>query len=153
MITHRQIMDLRHGMLERINRHRDGAGPTIWITSLQLHCLGDPQVAALEVTVEDEDWSGGLIVECAVNGAVSNRNVIADRGGQRALGADGVRRAGCGHGALRGGQDPVRDPGGPGRPHPGRSGACTGRTAVVRRPGAIQYGARDHRDVAPPGDL
>lgn len=80
MIAHHQLLDLRHGVLTRSNRYRDAAGRTTRITSRQLHFLADPQVAAVEVTVEAEDWSGELLVESAVNGAVANRNVIADRG-------------------------------------------------------------------------
>ncbi|WP_424348507.1 beta-phosphoglucomutase family hydrolase [Kocuria sp. CH-021] len=80
MITHHQVLDLRHGVLTRTNRYRDATGRTTRVTSRQLHSLARPDVAALEVTVEAEDWSGELIVESTVNNAVSNRNVIADRG-------------------------------------------------------------------------
>ncbi|PLC13504.1 beta-phosphoglucomutase [Kocuria flava] len=79
MIAHHQLLDLRHGVLTRTNRYRDATGRTTRVTSRQLHSLADPHLAALEVTVEAEDWSGELIVESAVNAAVSNRNVIADR--------------------------------------------------------------------------
>ncbi|WP_202976224.1 beta-phosphoglucomutase family hydrolase [Kocuria rosea] len=79
MIAHHQVLDLRHGVLTRTNRYRDATGHTTRVTSRQLHSLARPYVAALEVTVEAEDWSGELIVESTVNSAVSNRNVIADR--------------------------------------------------------------------------
>lgn len=48
------------------------------MTSRQFQSLAEPHLAAMEITLEAEDWSGVVTVCSAVNGAVSNRNVVAD---------------------------------------------------------------------------
>ena len=78
MLSHHQDLDLRSGVLTRINCYRDAAGRKTRITSRQFHSLDDPHLAALEVTLEAENWSGEVVVESVVNGAVANRNVEAD---------------------------------------------------------------------------
>lgn len=78
MLSHHQDLDLRAGMLTRINRYRDDAGRTTKITSRQLVSVCETHIAALEVTIEAEDWSGEATVESIINGAVANRNVAAD---------------------------------------------------------------------------
>ncbi|MEN4473895.1 HAD-IA family hydrolase [Mycolicibacterium cosmeticum] len=79
MLSHEQTLDLRTGVLTRVNRYRDTAGRTVRITSRQLHSMTEPHLAALEVTIASEDWSGDLIVAAGINAEVANRNVAADR--------------------------------------------------------------------------
>lgn len=79
MLSHHQILDLRRGVLTRMNRYRDAAGRTTRVTSRQLQSMADPHLASLEVTVVAEDWSGELVVRSVVNGDVANRNVVADQ--------------------------------------------------------------------------
>lgn len=78
MISHHQNLDLRTGILTRINRYRDDQGRTTRVVSRQLHSLTEPHLAALEFTVEAENWSGPATISAVVNGQVSNRNVAAD---------------------------------------------------------------------------
>ncbi len=78
MLSHHQDLDLRSGVLTRINCYRDAAGRKTRITSRQFQSLDDPHLAALEVTLEAEDWSGEVVLESVVNGTVANRNVRAD---------------------------------------------------------------------------
>jgi beta-phosphoglucomutase family hydrolase len=78
MLSHHQDLDLRAGMLTRVNRYRDDAGRTTKITSRQMVSVCETHIAALEVTIEAEDWSGEATVESVINGAVANRNVAAD---------------------------------------------------------------------------
>jgi beta-phosphoglucomutase family hydrolase len=78
MLSHHQDLDLRDGTLTRVNRYRDDAGRTTKITSRQMVSVCETHVAALEVTIEAEDWSGEATVESIINGAVANRNVAAD---------------------------------------------------------------------------
>ncbi|WP_378731074.1 beta-phosphoglucomutase family hydrolase [Nocardia brasiliensis] len=80
MLSHHQDLDLRAGVLTRSNRYRDSAGRTTRITSRQFQSVTDPHLAALEFTVEAEDWTGTVTVASAINGQVANRNVVADRG-------------------------------------------------------------------------
>ncbi|MDT5135571.1 MAG: hypothetical protein QOE41_4882 [Mycobacterium sp.] len=78
MLSHRQDLDLRTGVLTRANRYRDEAGRTTLITSRRLVSVHQPHLAGLEVTIEAEDWSGEIVLESVLNGAVENRNVAAD---------------------------------------------------------------------------
>ncbi|MDX1885744.1 beta-phosphoglucomutase family hydrolase [Mycolicibacterium sp. 120270] len=78
MLSHHQDLDLRAAMLTRVNRYRDDAGRTTKITSRQIVSVCETHIAALEVTIEAEDWSGEATVESIINGAVANRNVAAD---------------------------------------------------------------------------
>lgn len=79
MISHRQELDVRCGVLTRINRYGDPSGRILRITSRRLLCMSATQLAAEEFTVEAENFSGTVIVESGVNARVSNRNVAADR--------------------------------------------------------------------------
>lgn len=79
MLSHHQDLDLHRGVLTRTNRYRDTAGRTTRVTSRQFHSLAEPHLAALEITLEAENWSGEVTVRSAINGAVANRNVAADR--------------------------------------------------------------------------
>lgn len=78
MLSHRQELDLRHGIVTRSNRYRDAAGRTTRVTSRQILSLAHPHLASLQTTVEAEDWSGDVVVVSAVNGTVANRNSTAD---------------------------------------------------------------------------
>jgi beta-phosphoglucomutase family hydrolase len=78
MVSHRQDLDLRNGVLTRVNRYRDEAGRTTLITSRQVVSICETHLAVLEVTIEAEDWAGDVTVESVINGAVANRNVAAD---------------------------------------------------------------------------
>ncbi|QHE74212.1 Trehalose-6-phosphate phosphatase (plasmid) [Rhodococcus sp. WAY2] len=79
MLSYRQDLDLRTGVLTRTHRYRDAVGRTTRVTSRQFQSLTETHLAALELILEAEDWSGEMTVESAVNGAVANRNVAADR--------------------------------------------------------------------------
>lgn len=79
MLSHRQELDLRHGVLTRTNRYRDAAGRTTRITTRQFQSQSEVQLAALEMVIEAEDWSGTIRVRSAIDGDVVNRNVVADR--------------------------------------------------------------------------
>jgi trehalose/maltose hydrolase-like predicted phosphorylase/beta-phosphoglucomutase-like phosphatase (HAD superfamily) len=79
MVEHHQVLDLHRGVLLRTVRYRDAAGRTTDVSSRQFQSMTEPYVAALEVTVTPEDWSGDLLVDSTVNGAVTNHNVAAER--------------------------------------------------------------------------
>lgn len=78
MISHRQHLDLRRGTLTRINRYRDSSGRITRITSRRVQSQAQRHLAALETTVEAENWSGQIVVRSAINGEVTNRNVADD---------------------------------------------------------------------------
>src|SRR5690606_25197963 len=56
-------------------RVRDREGCTTSITSRRIVHMGDPHVAAMEVVLVAEDWSGPVEVRSALDGWVQNRNV------------------------------------------------------------------------------
>jgi beta-phosphoglucomutase family hydrolase len=78
MLSHRQDLDLRTGVLKRANRYRDDAGRTTLITSRRLVSVHQPHLAGQELTIEAEDWTGEVVVESLIVGDVENRNVAAD---------------------------------------------------------------------------
>lgn len=90
MLSHHQDLDLRAAVLTRINRYRDSAGRTTRVTTRQFQSLLDPNLAAIELVLEAENWSGTITVTSTVNGRVANRNVAADHD----LAADHLRSAG-----------------------------------------------------------
>lgn len=79
MISHHQDLDLRAGVLTRVNRYRDDQGRTTRVTARQFQSLSHTHLAALQLTVEAEDWTGSVVVTSAINGRVANRNAAADR--------------------------------------------------------------------------
>lgn len=77
-LSHWQCLDLRTGVLSRIDRYRDDRGRTTKVSLQQLVSVSQPHLAGLQLTVTAEDWTGELTVESAVNANVANRNVAAD---------------------------------------------------------------------------
>ncbi|NEW43270.1 beta-phosphoglucomutase family hydrolase [Nocardia cyriacigeorgica] len=90
MVSHHQNLDLRAGVLTCIDRYRDSDGNFTRITSRRFHSVTDPHLAAVELTIDAENWSGTLTITSAINGRVANRNVAADE----ALGCDHLRPRG-----------------------------------------------------------
>lgn len=84
MVSHHQNLDIRAGVLTCIDRYRDHEGRFTRIVSRRFHSVTDPHLAAVQLTVEAENWSGTVTITSAINGRVANRNVAADH----ALNAD-----------------------------------------------------------------
>ncbi len=79
ILRYRQELDLRAGVLTRSFRYRDAAGRTTAVTERRLVSMADPRLAAIEVTVVPEDWSGRLVVRSALDGTVTNSGVARYR--------------------------------------------------------------------------
>ncbi|MFC9962630.1 beta-phosphoglucomutase family hydrolase [Nocardia ignorata] len=79
MLSHHQNLDLRAGVLTTIDRYRDDAGRRTRITGRRFHSVTERHLAAVELTIEAENWAGSVVVTSAINGHVGNRNVAADR--------------------------------------------------------------------------
>ena len=75
ILRYRQELDLRAGVLTRSCRYRDAAGRTTAVTERRLVSMADPQLAAIEVTIVPEDWSGRLVVRSSLDGTVTNSGV------------------------------------------------------------------------------
>jgi trehalose/maltose hydrolase-like predicted phosphorylase len=80
LLSFRQELDLRRGVLTRTVRVRDGHGRTTRVTQRRLVSMDDPHLAALETTILPEDWSGRIDVRSALDGRVANTGVARYRG-------------------------------------------------------------------------
>jgi alpha,alpha-trehalase len=72
VLSYRQELDLRRGVLLRDLRVRDVAGRTTRVRSVRLVNMASPHLAALETTITPEDWSGPLEIRTALDGRVIN---------------------------------------------------------------------------------
>jgi len=59
LLSYRQELDMRRGLLSRDLRFRDAAGRVTRVTSRRLVHMLDPHVAALEYVLCPENWWGG----------------------------------------------------------------------------------------------
>ncbi|HEX6469774.1 MAG TPA: glycosyl hydrolase family 65 protein [Streptosporangiaceae bacterium] len=75
LLSYRQELDLRRGVLTRLLRYRDGDGRTTRVTQRRLVSMDDPHLAALETTILPENWSGRLEVRSGLDGRVTNAGV------------------------------------------------------------------------------
>jgi trehalose/maltose hydrolase-like predicted phosphorylase len=76
---HLQV-DLRTGLLERRALFVDADGHRTRLTERRLVHMGDPHLAALEMTICAENWSGPVEVDSGLDGNVANTGVASDRG-------------------------------------------------------------------------
>jgi trehalose/maltose hydrolase-like predicted phosphorylase len=74
-LDHQQQLDMREGVLTRVQRFRDAEGRTTQLVEHRLVSMDDPHVAAQQLTVVPEDWSGRLEVRAALDGRVVNAGV------------------------------------------------------------------------------
>ena len=75
LLAYRQVLDLRHGLLERWLRVADAAGRETSVTQRRLVHMATPHLAALETTLRAENWSGQLTVRSLLDGGVQNQGV------------------------------------------------------------------------------
>ncbi|WP_120006589.1 beta-phosphoglucomutase family hydrolase [Nesterenkonia muleiensis] len=79
LLDYRQELDMRRGMVTRVARFQDLHGRRTKVTTRQFQSLAGVNLAAMEVKVEAENWSGNVNVRSMIEGRVANRNVAADR--------------------------------------------------------------------------
>jgi beta-phosphoglucomutase family hydrolase len=72
VLSYRQELDLRRGILLRDLQVRDRAGRTTRVESRRLVSMASPHLAALETIVTPVDWSGPLEIRAALDGRVVN---------------------------------------------------------------------------------
>ncbi len=75
VLGYAQELDLRQGMLIRRIRVRDGEGRETAVTSRRIVHMRHPNLAAIEMTITAENWSGGLEIRSALDGRVINAGV------------------------------------------------------------------------------
>ena len=75
VLDHRVELDLRHGLLLRRLRFRDREGRTTRIVERRFAHMDHEHLAAVELGVVAEDWSGRLHVRSGIDAGVENRGV------------------------------------------------------------------------------
>jgi len=75
LLSWRQVLDLRHGVLERQVRLRDATGRRTDLAFRRLVSMEDPALAAEQLTVAPVGWSGPVTLHAALDGRVQNRGV------------------------------------------------------------------------------
>ncbi len=76
---YRQELDMRNGVLVREVRFTDRQGRTTTLRDRRLVSMVTPNLAALELTITPENWSGKMTVRTAVDGNVGNTLVARYR--------------------------------------------------------------------------
>ena len=72
ILSYRQELDLRRGMLLRTVSFEDPDGRRSTLTERRLVSMADMHLCALELTVAAENWSGAVAVRSAIDGRVVN---------------------------------------------------------------------------------
>jgi alpha,alpha-trehalase len=75
ILSYRQELDLKRGLLFRTIRFCDEQGRRTNLAERCLVHMGEPHLAALEITIAPEDWSGNVAVRSALDGRVINAGV------------------------------------------------------------------------------
>ncbi len=79
VLAYRQELRMRDGLLVRSFRVRDEAGRISRVESRRFVHMGAEHVAALQLTLVPENWSGTVEVKSAIDGAVRNAGVARYR--------------------------------------------------------------------------
>ena len=72
LLSYRQELDLRHGMLLRDIRFEDKQGRRTLLREQRLVSMANMHLGALELTLTAENWSGAVTVRSAIDGRVVN---------------------------------------------------------------------------------
>lgn len=75
ILAYRQELDFRNGVLTRRVRFRDPAGRVASVRSRRLVHMKQPHLAALEMTLRAENWSGTATLRSTLDGSVVNSGV------------------------------------------------------------------------------
>lgn len=75
MLESRQVLDLRHGVLDRWLRVRDTQGRETAVRQRRFVHMEDRHLAGLAVAITPENWSGPLTVRSGIDGDVVNTGV------------------------------------------------------------------------------
>ena len=79
LLDYRQELSLRDGILHRDIRFRHGKGRITRWRERRLVSMHDAHIAALEIDLTPENWSGSLTICSALDGTVSNTGVARYR--------------------------------------------------------------------------
>ena len=79
LIAYRQELNSREGIMTRALRFRDQAGKETSLLSRRIVHMGKPHMAAIEMTLTPENWSGKVQVRSGLDGRVINDGVARYR--------------------------------------------------------------------------
>jgi len=79
LLDYRQELDMRRGLLTRLVHFCDEKGRRTRVSQRRFVSMASPHLAAMEMTVVAENWSGKLHVRSALDGRVSNSGVARYR--------------------------------------------------------------------------
>lgn len=75
VLSYRQELNIRHGILTRTVRFRDKQNRETRLTSRRIVHMANMHLAALETTITPENWSGRIQVRSGLDGSVINAGV------------------------------------------------------------------------------
>jgi trehalose/maltose hydrolase-like predicted phosphorylase len=75
VLSYRQELNIRHGILTRTMRFRDKQNRETRLTSRRIVHMANMHLAALETTITPENWSGRIQVRSGLDGTVINAGV------------------------------------------------------------------------------
>jgi len=75
ILSYRQELDIRKGVLSRTIRFCDRQGRETSMTCRRLVHMGNPHLAAQEIVLTAENWSGAVTIRSALDGRVVNAGV------------------------------------------------------------------------------
>jgi trehalose/maltose hydrolase-like predicted phosphorylase len=75
ILSYRQELNLKHGLLSRTIRMRDKHGRQTCVVSRRFVYMGKPHVVAIELTLTPENWSGRVGIRSSLDGRVVNGGV------------------------------------------------------------------------------
>jgi trehalose/maltose hydrolase-like predicted phosphorylase len=79
ILSYRQELDLRVGMLRRDIRFRDENGHITRLSERRIVSMADRHLAGLSIVLTAENWEGGLTVRTSLDGSVTNSGVARYR--------------------------------------------------------------------------
>lgn len=79
LLSYRQTLDLRRGVMERVVVCKDHLGRSSRIRSVRLASMADPHLCALRWELTPLDWSGEVTVRSGLDGEVENDGVARYR--------------------------------------------------------------------------
>ena len=75
LLSYRQVLDMREGVLIRELRVRDDAGRETRVRSRRIVHMEQPNLAAIEYSITPENWAGRVEVRSLLDGSVVNAGV------------------------------------------------------------------------------
>ncbi|WP_155059165.1 glycoside hydrolase family 65 protein [Streptomyces blattellae] len=79
VLDHRQVLHFDSGLLERLTRYALGEGRALFVRQQRFVDMADPHLAVLRTEFTAEGFAGGLDVEAALDGGVTNAGVARYR--------------------------------------------------------------------------